>query len=55
MKIRNISISRIKIKRGRRAVNKERVLEIAESITTLGLLHPISVNKQYQLVIDYFH
>ena len=50
MKIRNISISRIKIKRGRRAVNKERVAQIAESITTLGLLHPISINKQYQLV-----
>lgn len=50
MKIRNISISRIEIKRGRRPVNKERVAQIAESITTVGLLHPISVNKQYQLV-----
>ena len=50
MKIRNISISKIKIKRGRRAINKERVAQIAESISTLGLLHPISVNKQYQLV-----
>ncbi len=50
MQVKNISISRIKVKRGRRAINKERVLEIAESITTLGLLHPISINKQYQLV-----
>ncbi len=50
MIIRNISISRIKVKRGRRAVNHERVHQIAESIATLGLLHPISVNKQYQLV-----
>ncbi|MBW8015111.1 MAG: hypothetical protein FVQ82_02920 [Planctomycetes bacterium] len=50
MQVKNISINRIKIKRGRRVANKERVLEIAESITTIGLLHPISVNKQYQLV-----
>jgi ParB-like chromosome segregation protein Spo0J len=50
MKIRNVSITRIKVKRGRRAVNQERVAQIAESITALGLLHPISVNKQYQLV-----
>ncbi|MBW8018041.1 MAG: hypothetical protein FVQ82_17875, partial [Planctomycetes bacterium] len=50
MQVKNISISRIKVKRGRRAINKERVAQIAESITTLGLLHPIAINKQYQLV-----
>jgi DNA modification methylase len=50
MQVKNINISKIKVKRGRRAVNKERVAQIAESISTLGLLHPISINKQYQLV-----
>ena len=53
MQIRNISISKIRVKRGRRAVNQEKVDQIAESITTLGLLHPISVNKQYQLVTGF--
>jgi len=50
MQVKNISISRIKVKRGRRSVNKEIVAQIAESISTLGLLHPISVNKKYQLI-----
>jgi len=50
MQIKEIPISRIKVKRGRRKVNPEKVAQIAESITAIGLLHPISVNKKYELV-----
>jgi len=50
MQIKEIPINRIKVKRGRRKVNPEKVSQISESITAIGLLHPISVNKKYELV-----
>lgn len=50
MQIKEIPISRIKVKRGRRTVNPEKVAQIGESITAIGLLHPISVNKKHELV-----
>lgn len=50
MQIKEIPVSRIKVKRGRRKVNPDKVAQIAESITAIGLLHPISVNKKYELV-----
>jgi len=50
MQIKDILISKIVVKRGRRKVNQEKAAQIAESITAIGLLHPISVNKKYELV-----
>jgi len=50
MIIKNIQISTIKIKRSRRAINKEKVRQIADSIALLGLLHPICINKERYLV-----
>jgi len=50
MQIKNVSISRIKIKRNRRPVNREQVAQLAESIQAIGLLHPICVTSTYDLV-----
>jgi len=50
MHIIDILISKIVVKRGRRKVNPEKVAQIAESISTIGLLNPIAINNKYELI-----
>jgi len=45
-----ISISEIKIKKGRRPVDEGKVRELADSIREIGLLNPITVTKENQLI-----
>jgi len=50
MQVTEIPISNIQIKSGRRELNPEKVAQIADSITAVGILHPIAVNKNHELV-----
>jgi len=45
-----IKISEIKIKKGRRPVDEDKVRELADSIKEVGLLNPITVTKENQLI-----
>jgi N6-adenosine-specific RNA methylase IME4/ParB-like chromosome segregation protein Spo0J len=45
-----ISITEIKIKKGRRLVDENKVKELAESIREIGLLNPITVTRENVLI-----
>jgi len=45
-----IKISEIKIKKGRRPVDEDKARELADSIREIGLLNPITVTKENQLI-----
>jgi N6-adenosine-specific RNA methylase IME4/ParB-like chromosome segregation protein Spo0J len=45
-----INIADIKIKKGRRAVDKNKVRELADSIQEIGLLNPITVTRENVLI-----
>ena len=45
-----LPIGEIQIKEGRREVNVEHVVELSESIQELGLLNPLTVDKDYTLI-----
>lgn len=50
MEIQKIKIFQIKINEGRRKVSPEAVHELADSISKVGLLNPITVDKDYNLI-----
>lgn len=45
-----IKINDIKINQGRRKIDEKKVLELSESIKQLGLLNPITINKDNTLI-----
>ena len=45
-----VQISEIKINAGRREADQESVQELADSISKVGLLNPITVDQNYTLI-----
>ncbi len=45
-----IPIDNIKVNQGRRKTNPEKVAELAESIKEIGLLNPITISNNYNLI-----
>jgi ParB/RepB/Spo0J family partition protein len=49
----NIKISDVKVKTRLRATNEENIQEIAESIRDIGLINPISIDVDYNLIAGF--
>jgi len=45
-----IEISEVKVMPGRRAAKEKHVRELADSISSVGLLNPITVDRSYTLI-----
>ena len=46
MEVINIPINKIRVNKRLRDVNQNKILELANSIKDIGLLHPITVSKK---------
>jgi DNA modification methylase len=53
MKVETRKIDEIKVGERKRGLNKEKVQELAESISQIGLLQPIGIDKENNLVYGY--
>jgi len=49
-KVKTISIDEIMVKSGRRPINQEKVKELSESIGTIGLINPITITTNTELI-----
>ena len=45
-----VQISQIKVNKGRREANPEAIQELADSISQVGLINPITIDQEYTLI-----
>ena len=48
--MKKVEIDKIKVNQRKREVDFEKVSELAESINHIGLLNPVTINQNYELI-----